>query len=144
MRLNTGAGAEMMLSFAQPAPHDKNWADGSVEFEKLLASQRESAPGPDGVPYSVHHYWSQILFFAAHHAILQGTDLPEGFGASRTFFFSPKSSEVNAQGLRTRSPESLRPLASSNFDCKMPTAATCSGLRRYPIECVHPSHRCVT
>ena len=46
--------AELMLAFVQPAPNDLNWNIGLDEFEELLASKRESAPGPDGLPYSVY------------------------------------------------------------------------------------------
>ena len=83
------------------------------------------------------------FLFAACRATLQGTALPEGFGASRTVFI-PKTSEANAQGLLIRSPESLRPVTVCNCDCKILAAAMCSGLLRYPIECIYPSDRCVT
>ena len=46
--------------------------------------------------------------------------------------------------LLIRSPGSLWPLTLCNSDCTILTAAMCSGLRRYPVECIHPSQRCVT
>ena len=116
------------------------------EFEELLASKRESAPGPDGSPYSVYRFAGGIgakFLFDAYQAILQASALPAGFGACRTVFI-PKSGEVDAQGLLIRSLESLRPLTKCNCDCKVLTAAMCSNLRRYPIECVHSSQRCIT
>ena len=58
--------------------------------------------------------------------------------------FIPKSAEVDAQGLIIRPPEALRHLTSCNCDRKVITAAMCSGLRRYSIECTHSSQRCVT
>ena len=51
----------------------------------------------------------------------------------------PVSSEVDAKGLLIRSPEALRSLTLCNCDCEVINAAMCSGLRRYAIECVHPS-----
>ena len=81
--------------------------------------------------------------FAAYEAILRIAALSTSFGASRTVFIS-KPTEVDAQGLTISSPEALRPLTLCNCDCKVITAAICSGLRRYSIECDHPSQRCVT
>ena len=127
-----------MLAFVQLAPLDLNWNIGSIEFEALLTSKRESAPGPDGLPCSVCRSAGGIgakFLFAAYLAILQRSALPAGLRASRTVFI-PKSSEVDAQGLLVRLPESLRPLTSCNCDCKVLTAAMCSGLRRYSIECI--------
>ena len=74
-----------MLSFVQPAPHDMKWAVGLDEFEELLASKRESAPGPDGLPYSVYRSAGGTgakFLSAAYQATLQGTALPEGLEAT--------------------------------------------------------------
>ena len=111
--------------FVLPARHDMNWAIGLNEFEQLLFSNRESAPGPDALPYNVYCAAGGIgakFLFAAYPATFHETALPEGFGASTTVFV-PKSSDVNAQGHLIRSPDS----------------AMCSGLRRYSIEC-YPAH----
>ena len=137
--------AETTLAFVQPAPPDLRWNIRLDEFEELLASKRESASGPDGLPNSVNRSGGGIgakILFAAYQACLQGAALPAGFGVSRTVYIS-KSTEVDAQG-RIRSPETLRLLTSCNCDRKVITAAMCFGLRRYSIECIHNSQRCVT
>ena len=46
--------AQTMLALVQLAPPDLIWNIGSDRFEEHLASKRESAPGPDGLPYSVY------------------------------------------------------------------------------------------
>ena len=46
--------AQVILSFVQTLLRDKNCFIHFDEFEKLLASKRESAPGPDGLPNSVY------------------------------------------------------------------------------------------
>ena len=45
--------ADTMLSFVEPAPLGSKWMIESSEFEEMLASKREAAPGPDGLPGSV-------------------------------------------------------------------------------------------
>ena len=138
--------AQMILSFVQPAHPDLNWSFQLDEFEELLACKRESAPGPDGLPCSVRLSADGIgtkFLFAASQAALRGAVLHQGFGACRTVFI-PKTSEVDVQGLLIRSPGSFRPLTVCNCDCKILTAAMCSRLQRYSIECIHPHQRCVT
>ena len=132
--------AQIILSFVQPSLRDLTWTVGLDEFEELLASKRESAPGPDGSPNSVYRSAGGIgakFLFATYLATLQGKALPVGSGASRIVFI-PKTSEANAQGLLIRSPESLRPLTLCNCDCKILAAAMCSGLQRYRM---HPPVR---
>ena len=96
----------MMLSFVRPALHDMKWAIGLDDFEELLASKRESAPRPHGLPYSVHRSARGIgarFLFAAYRAALQGSALPVGFGARCTVFMFKIY-------LLIRSPGSVRPL----------------------------------
>ena len=89
-------------------------------------------------------HWCQIpLRRLPGHARESGSIYLKAWGARRTVFI-PKTGEVSAQGLLIRWPESLRPLTLCNCECKILTAAMCSGLRRYSVECVHPSQRCVT
>ena len=39
-----------MWSFVVPALREMNWAIEFSALEEMLASKRESAPGPDGLP----------------------------------------------------------------------------------------------
>ena len=78
-----------MAALVQPSPPDVRWSIELGEFQVLLASKRESAPGADGLPSSVYSSAGGIgakVLFAAYQACLQGTALPAGFGASRTVF----------------------------------------------------------
>ena len=114
--------------------------------KKFSPSKRESGPGPDGFPYSVYRSAGGIdarFPFAAYQACLQGAALSTGFGVSRTVFI-PKSSNVDTRERIIRSPNTLRPLTLCNCDCKVIIAAMCFVLRRFSIECIHPSQRCVT
>ena len=96
-----------MLAFVQPVPSD--FAD---EFEELLASKRESAPGPDGLPYSVCRSAGGTggqISIRRLPGYFVGIGSPCWlFGACRKVFI-PKSGELDAQGLLVRSLESLRP-----------------------------------
>ena len=88
---------ELALAVVQPATHDLNWTIGLDEFQDHLASKRESAPGPDGLPLSVYGSARGLgakFLFAAYQAILQGMALSAGFGAGRTVFI-PKPGKVN-------------------------------------------------
>ena len=51
----------------------------SVSWEELLASNRESVPGPDGLTYCVYRSaggTGSKFLFAAYQACLQGVALP--------------------------------------------------------------------
>ena len=109
--------AQVKTSSAQPVPRNLTWSIDLHEIFKLIASMRESAPGPDGLPYSVYSCAGCL-----GAKFLQIAALPWEFGANRPVFI-PKTGEVNAQGLLIRSPESLRPATLGNCDCKILTAA---------------------
>ena len=97
--------AEAMLALLQHAPPDLRWNIGLDEFNEILASKRESAPGPDGLPFFLYRSAGGIgvrFLFAADQACLQGAALPVGFGASRTV--CSKSFETDAHGHIIRSP----------------------------------------
>ena len=42
---------EEILRYVQKAPDDIRWTIDQTEFDDLLASKKDSAPGPDGIPY---------------------------------------------------------------------------------------------
>ena len=117
-----------------------------MEFEELIASKKDSAPGPDGIPYGVYKcaggLGSQFLFNAYKYQ-LEGGTVPEHFAVSRTVYI-PKSSDIDNNGRIIRSPDALRPLTLCNCDCKLLTSAICRGLQWYTVRCIHPSQRCVS
>ena len=108
---------------------DIRWVIDQNEFDELMASKKESAPGPDGIPYSFYRcaggLGSRILFCAYKH-VLEGGTIPELFAESTTVFI-PKSSDVDNNGRIIRSLEALRPLTLCNCDCKILTTSICRG-----------------
>ena len=80
---------EKILRFVQQAPDDINWALDQAEFDDLLASKKDSAPGPDGTPYGIYRCAGGLgskFLFHAHQAVLEGRDIPDCFAESRTVF----------------------------------------------------------
>ena len=102
-----------------------------TKLNELMATKKESAPGPDGVSFyrCAGGLGSQFLFNAYKH-VLEGGAIPVPLAESRTVF--PKSSDVDNNGRIVRSPEALRPLTLCNCDCKILTAAICRGLTGTP------------
>ena len=59
-------------------------------------------------------------------------------------FFIPKSTDVDDNGLKVRSPDGLRPLTLSNCDCKIITTAIFCGLHTYTIRKKKTAQRCTS
>ena len=57
---------ENILRYVQKALDDIRWVIDKNEFDELMATKKESVPGPDGIPYSFHMcaggLGSRILF----------------------------------------------------------------------------------
>ena len=58
---------ETILRYVQTAPDDIQWRTDRHEFDGMIATEQESAPGPDGIP------GSQFLFNACKHVLEGGT-----------------------------------------------------------------------
>ena len=103
-----------------------------TKLNELMATKKESAPGPDGISLyrCAGGLGSQFLFNAYKH-VLEGGAIPVPLAESITVF--PKSSDVDNNGRIVRSPEALRPLTLCNCDCKILTAAICRGLHWYTV-----------
>ena len=112
----------------------------------LFAVKKNSAPGPDGIPYGAYRcaggLGSQILF-NAYRAVLEGSAIPDCFAESRTIFI-PKSSDIDDFGRIIRSLDALRPLTLCTCDCKLLTSAICRGLHWCTMRCIHTSQRCIS
>ena len=105
------------------------------EFDEMIATKKESAPAPDGIPHGNYRCAGGLgshLLFNAYKRVLEGGAVPAHFAASRTVFI-PNSPTVDDNGLIMRSPDALRPLAMCNCDCKIITTAICIGLHKYSI-----------
>ena len=129
---------ENILRYVQKAPDDIRRVIDKNELDELMALNKESAPGPDVIPYSFYScaggLGSRILFCAYKH-VLEGGTIPAHFAKSRTVFI-PKSSVIDDNGRIIRSPEALRPLTLCTCDCKILTTAICRGLRWYTMRCM--------
>ena len=130
------------LRYVQQAPDDISRTVDQTEFDDFLALKKDSAPGPDGIPYGAYRcaggLGSQFLF-NANRSLLEGDTVPEHFAQSRTVFI-PKTSDTDD----VRSPDALRPLTLCNCDCKLLTSTICRGLHWYTMRCIHPSQRCIS
>ena len=99
------------------------WEATLIELEALLPRLRDSAPGPDGVPYSawsatssttIHYLWQ------AYKALLAGDTPPVEFLASLMVFL-PTGAEDSDNEEIERSADATRPLNLSNTDAKIIT-----------------------
>ena len=105
---------ETILDCVQRAPNDIQWIIDQCEFDEMMATKKESAPGPDGIPYctkkkiyiqvcvrvgwdlnscSTHTDSSWKVALSPHVLLRAGP------------FFIPKSSTVDDNGLIARSPD---------------------------------------
>ena len=103
---------ENLLQCVQRAPDDIRWIIDRAEFDELVAMKKDSAPGPDGIPYGAHRcaggLGSQFLF-NAYRCVLEGGTIPKHFAESGTVF-------IDDNGRIVRSPDALRPLTLRNCD----------------------------
>ena len=64
---------EDILRYVQQAPDDMSWTIDQAEFDDLLAFKKDSAPGPDGIPYGAYRcaggLGSKFLFNAKKSCI---------------------------------------------------------------------------
>ena len=100
---------ETILRYVQKTPDDIRWEIDRNEFDELLATKKESAPGPDGIPYSSYRCAGGLGFqfsYNAYNHVIEGGPVPAQLAASRTAFI-PKSSDVDNNGRIVRSPEAV-------------------------------------
>ena len=64
------------LRFVQQAPDDISWTIDQAEFDELLALKKDSALGPDGIPYGAGGLGSKFLF-RADRATLEGRNISD-------------------------------------------------------------------
>ena len=98
---------DTILNFVQRAPDHVQWTLCRREFDEMLATKK-SAPGPDGVPYSVYRSAGGIganILCTAFEQLLDDGELPVLLAASRTVFI-PLSTSVDNYSRNVRSPES--------------------------------------
>ena len=117
---------EDMLRNVQSAAEGIVWDVSREEFEELLATKRESAPGPDRHPYSTRRNTGgtgKRFLFEAYQYLFRGGHPPTDFAARRTVFIR-KSTDVDEVAQLIRAPDAVRSLMLCNCDCKIITTAT--------------------
>ena len=138
-----------ILRYVQQAPNDINWTFDQAEFDDHLALKKNSAPGPDGIPYGVSRCAGGLgskLLFSAHKAVLEGSTIPDCFAESRTVFI-PKTSDIHDHGRIIRSPDALRPLtlsANSLLPAICRPLLFVEAFTGTPMRCIHTSQRCIS
>ena len=130
---------ETILEYVQKALDDIQWETVKREFDEMIVTKKESAPGPDGFPNGICRCAGGLGFhflFNAYKRALEGGVVPTHFAASRPCSFpSPPMSMTMV--FIVRSPDALRPLTLCNCECKIITTAICFGLHWYSIRCIH-------
>ena len=79
--------SENLSQYVQKAPDDIRWSIDRTEFDELIATKKDSAPGPDGIPYGAERCaggLSSQFLYNAYTYLLEGGTLPEHFAESRT------------------------------------------------------------
>ena len=80
---------EDILRYVQQAPDDIRWTIDQAEFDDLLALKKDSAPGPDRIPYGAYRCAGGLgseFLFNAYRACVEGAAIPDCFAESRTVF----------------------------------------------------------
>ena len=132
---------EDIFRYVQQALDDIRWTIEKTEFDELIAMKKDSAPGPDGIPYG----GSGVAFslFNAYRSLLEGGAVPEHSAESRTVFI-PKTSDIDDNVRIIRSLDALRPLTLCNCVCKLLTSAICRGLHWCTMRCIHLSQKYIS
>ena len=80
---------ETMLEVVQEAPEDFQWTIDKEEFDEMIATKKESARGPDGIPFGIYRRAGGLVsrcLCNAQRIVVEGGSVPIRFAASRTVF----------------------------------------------------------
>ena len=103
------------MRYVQKAPDDIRWRIDRNEFDELTATKSDSAPGPDGIPFTSYRVCGGIGFAVSLQRV-------QTYSGGRFYpCVIPKSSDLDNNGRIVRSPEAPRPWTLCNFDCKILT-----------------------
>jgi endonuclease/exonuclease/phosphatase family metal-dependent hydrolase len=103
------------------APHVATWTLEKADFLTILNRARDSAPGPDGLPYSAWanspaHIHDEL--FTMYAGLLDGEDLPAMFNHCYLACIPKGDAPGDHVGI-SRTPEATRPIAMSNALAKL-------------------------
>ena len=89
------------FAICQQAPDDIRWTIEQTEFGNLLALKKDSAPGPDRIPYGAYRCAGGLgskFLFNAYRACVEGVAIPDCFAESRTVFIPRPLTSMTVEG----------------------------------------------
>jgi hypothetical protein len=107
------ADVTILSEHIQQAPNNIEWEVNKDEFSSLLKHMRDSAPGPDGVPYSALQAAGAIavdVLYEAYLELLAGSAMPTALNTSHMVFLPKCEVEDDAIQVR-RQASATRPLS---------------------------------
>lgn len=125
--------ADALLQHVRQVPGDIEWRLTLEKFGAIVAATHDTAPGPDGLPYSAwKHAGSaplRVLYDVYLHLLDTG-ELPTGFNHSILTFIpkGPSPGDDNDDDL-SRSPKQTRPLSLGSTDNKILAMAIAAPLQ---------------
>jgi hypothetical protein len=132
-----------ILQYSAEAPADFDWHITDDDIDNAIFHFHDSAPGPDGLPYSA---WARAhpsiiaVLRQAFHDFIRGGDLPPDFNKSNMVFI-PKG-ELEADYVQVqRAPEATRPITLSNTVAKLFTKVLNGKLSELASSTVHGNQR---
>jgi endonuclease/exonuclease/phosphatase family metal-dependent hydrolase len=132
-----------LLQHVVTAPDDIAWRMSREEFIAIAERCSDSAPGPDGIPYSAWVRADPRFIDFVHRAydeLLDGATLPDDFNAAHMVFLPKGEFDGDAHGI-ARLPESTRPLTLSNAVAKVIAAALNASLSQLAARTVSARQR---
>ena len=134
---------QRILQHVVLAPEDINWRLSRDQFIEVAERCSDSAPGPDGIPYSAWVRSDPRFIDCVHRAydeILDGACLPDDFNDAHMVFL-PKGEQDGDQHGIARLPESTRPLSLSNAVAKVIASALNASLSQLAARSVSARQR---
>jgi exonuclease III len=116
----TAEAAVLLMPFIQQVPPNLKWIVDREGFYEVMARPRDSAPGPDGIPFGAWRAAGVVLYDIMYEAFVSftnGNPLPEQFNDCNLAFI-PKGDNPHDQHLVARTPNTTRPISLSNTDSK--------------------------
>jgi endonuclease/exonuclease/phosphatase family metal-dependent hydrolase len=134
---------EKLLQFVVAAPDDIDWRLPREEFIAIAQRCTDSAPGPDGIPYSAWVQADPRFIDCVHRAydeLLDGAMLPDDFNDAHMVFLPKGEYDGDVHGI-ARTPEATRPLTLSNAVAKVLASAMNASLSQMAARTVSPRQR---
>jgi endonuclease/exonuclease/phosphatase family metal-dependent hydrolase len=132
-----------ILQHVVPAPDDINWRLSREQFIEIAERCSDSAPGPDGIPYSAWVRADPRFIDCVHRAydeLLDGARLPDDFNDAHMVFLPKGEQDGDEHGI-ARLPESTRPLSLSNAVAKVVASAMNASLSQMAARTVSSRQR---